>query len=57
MQALHARALLIAIDLYSEAPQNGQRMYPSRDGTANYRIMNSLALYVKGSIAKFAIIN
>ena len=40
----------IAIDLYSKVPQSRTRMYPSRDVTFNYWIMNSLVLYVERTI-------
>ena len=41
----------ISIEINTNAPQNGGRMYPSRDVTLIIAVMNSFMLYVKGSIA------
>ena len=41
---------IIPIDNYSKVPQDGGRIYPSREVMPIVRIMNTLALYVKRTI-------
>ena len=47
---IRSKLLNISIERNTNVPQNGGRMYPSRDVTFITAIMNSFALYVKGTI-------
>ena len=49
---IRSKLLNISIERNTNVPQNGGRMYPSRDVTFITAIMNSFALYVKGAIAQ-----
>ena len=47
---IRSKLLNIAIESNTNAPQDGKRMYPSREVTFISAIMNSFMLYVKGPI-------